>query len=191
MNIALTERLNKIVPRLLSPDLLSSSGLGNEIGFHIFDYPPEFELEVREYIQIVLTQLARKQPGLRVAHVNLFALLVQHLEQRNKLEKVLKMQVEQGDAAVADALAAPLHERKIAPVLMKAAPPREHDLILLSGIGSAWPLVRSHTLLNNLHPLMHGTPLIVFYPGVYDGQGLKLFGRLADKNYYRAFRLVP
>jgi hypothetical protein len=31
----------------------------------------------------------------------------------------------------------------------------------------------------------------VFYPGSYDGQGLRLFDRLTDRNYYRAFRLVP
>ena len=30
----------------------------------------------------------------------------------------------------------------------------------------------------------------MFYPGVYDGQSLGLFGTLPDKPYYRAFRLV-
>jgi hypothetical protein len=44
------ERLNRIIPRLTSDELLSNSGLGNEIGFYIFDYPPEKELEVRDHI---------------------------------------------------------------------------------------------------------------------------------------------
>jgi len=41
-------RLNQIIPRLTSDELLNNSGLGNEIGFYIFAYPPEEELEVRK-----------------------------------------------------------------------------------------------------------------------------------------------
>ena len=61
----------------------------------------------------------------------------------------------------------------------------------MSGVGSAYPLIRSHGLLNNLPRIMGRVPLVVFYPGKYDGQSLRLFGRLSDNNYYRAFRLVP
>jgi hypothetical protein len=45
-------------------------------------------------------------------------------------------------------------------------------------------------LLSALHPHMSHTPLLMLYPGVYDGQSLKLFNTLTDDNYYRAFRLV-
>ena len=50
-------------------------------------------------------------------------------------------------------------------------------------------LVRS--LLANLHPLMGVTPLVMFFPGKFDGHVLQLFGRLKDNHYYRAFSLVP
>ena len=40
MSLTFNERLNRILPKLTSPDLLNSQGLGNEIGFWIFDYPP-------------------------------------------------------------------------------------------------------------------------------------------------------
>lgn len=63
--------------------------------------------------------------------------------------------------------------------------------MLMSGVGSAFPLLRSHNLLNNLHPVMGDTPLVVFYPGTYDGQSLSLFGQIKQDNYYRAFKLVP
>ena len=42
------------------------TGLGNEIGFYIFDYPPEFELEVRDHIQFIIRQLPKKKPNLEV-----------------------------------------------------------------------------------------------------------------------------
>ena len=187
----LQDRLNQVITRLQDKDVLSGAGLGNEIGFYIFDYPPEQELVVREHVRFVVEFLRKKRPDLRLAYINLFDLIMQHLKDRRLLERALQLQREKGDAALLRSLKGPLHEEKIAQVLIAAAQPESHDLVLLTGIGSAWPLVRSHTLLNALHPLMHGKPLVVFYPGSYDGQGLSLFNRLSDRNYYRAFRLVP
>ncbi len=37
MSQVFEERLNQILPRLMSPELLRNEGLGNEIGFWIFD----------------------------------------------------------------------------------------------------------------------------------------------------------
>jgi hypothetical protein len=187
----LQDRLNEILPRLQDKDVLSGAGLGNEIGFYIFDYPPENELEVREHLRFVLDFLTKMRPDIKIAHVNLFELIVGYLKERNLLDRALKLQREKGDAELYNALKGPLQEEKIAKALITAADPQAHDMILLSGIGSAWPLIRSHTLLNALHPLMGGKPLVVFYPGSYDGKGLRLFNRLSDRNYYRAFRLVP
>ena len=66
MSDSLTERLNKIRPKLISDDFLSGSGIGNEIAFYIFDYPPEEELHVREHVQFLLDDLPKARPGLRV-----------------------------------------------------------------------------------------------------------------------------
>lgn len=190
MNEALKERLNKILDRITSPEFLSNSGLGNEIGFYIFDYPPDAELEVRKHVEFVLDKASKRNPELRIAHVNLFQLLVDYLKERGLLEKALAMQKDKGDEAMFKALRGPLHEEKVAKEFAKAAQPQDHDFVFMTGVGNAYPLLRSHTLLNNLHPLMGGTPLVVFYPGSYDGQGLSLFGKMKDNNYYRAFRLV-
>ena len=88
------------------------------------------------------------------------------------------------------ALTAPLDAGRLAKVFAGKAEPENNDLVLVSGVGSAYPLLRTHNLLNNLHTLMGHTPLVLFYPGIYDGQSLRLFGTLRDKPYYRAFRLV-
>lgn len=190
MNEALKERLNKILDRITSPEFLSNAGLGNEIGFYIFDYPSEAELEVRQHVEFVMDKASKRKPELRIAHVNLFQLLVDYLKERGLLEKALAMQKDKGDEAMFKALKGPLHEEKIAKEFAKAAQPEKHDFVFMTGVGNAYPLLRSHTLLNNLHPLMGGTPLVVFYPGSYDGQGLSLFGKMKDNNYYRAFQLV-
>ena len=191
MSDQLTERLNRILPKLISDDLLSGSGLGNEIGFYVFDYPAEDELRVREQIGFLLDHLPKSKPGLRVKHVSLFELLIDYLKSRNLLDRAIEMQRTKGDEAVFKALSAPLHESRLAQVFADFAQPAQHDLVLVSGVRSAWPLLRSHALLNNLHPLMGNTPMVMFYPGKYDQLSLKLFGILESRNYYRAFKLVP
>ncbi len=190
MKSDLDKRLNQILPRLTSPELLTNKGLGNEIGFYIFDYPPENELEVREHIEHLLKQLDKKHKTIKVKHINLFELVLEYLKSRNLLDKAMKIEREKGEAALLKALKDPLHEGKLADWFGKTQKPEDYDLILMSGVGSAYPLIRSHGLLNNLPRVMGKVPLIVFYPGKYDGQSLRLFSRLSDKNYYRAFRLV-
>ena len=60
--------------------------------------------------------------------------------------------------------------------------------MLLIGIGKCYPIIRSHTILNNLHQVVDDVPVIMFYPGIYSGQDLMLFGEIKDDNYYRAFK---
>lgn len=188
--LSFKERLDKVIDRLISRELLSNEGLGNEIGFYIFDYPPEFELEVRDHIQFIIRQLPKKKPNLKFVHINLFQLICNYLENRELLDRALEIQRLKGDLALLKALKGPLDAKRIAGAFIEEAKPDENDLVLVSGVGNAYPLLRSHNLLNNLHSLMGDTPLVMFYPGIYTGQGLRLFAKLKETNYYRAFQLV-
>lgn len=113
MSDALHERLNQILPRVTSDDFLSGRGLGNEIAFYIFDYPPEDELRVRDFLRTLLHHLPKHRLGLRVQHVNLFDWVLDYLQSRNLLDKAVQMQRSKGDEALMKALAGPLHESKL------------------------------------------------------------------------------
>lgn len=191
MSDPLNERLNQILPRLISDDFLSGRGLGNEIAFYIFDYPPEDELQVRDYLRTLLDHLPRQRPGLRVRHLNLFDFVLDYLKNRKLLDKAIQKQRQEGDHALMKALAGPLHESRLGALFAAATQPEQQDMVMVSGVGSVWPLLRAHALLNNLHAFMGQTPLVLFYPGRYDGQSLRLFGKLRNNHYYRAFKLVP
>ena len=191
MNDGLDERLNQILPKLVSDEFLSGRGLGNEIAFYIFDYAPEHELRVRDRLRVLIDHLPKVKPGIRLFHVDLFDFVLDHLRDRKYLDQAIRMQKDKGDAALMKALSAIIREDKLAPVFAKLVRPEDQDLVLVSGVGSVWPLLRSHSLLNNLHSVMGKTPLVMFYPGRYDGQSLRLFGKLKNTNYYRAFKLVP
>ena len=184
-------RLNKIADRLSSDDLLSNKGLGNEIGFWIFDYPPERELEVRSFVDgVLLPGLAKRQPVVRAHVVNLFDLIIELLEDRKLYDRVLDIQAKKGDADALDALRKVLKEDKLAERIASRLDFDQVDVLLLTGVGAAYPMLRSHTLLAGLQATMKDKPLVMFYPGRYDGFSLRLFNKLADDHYYRAFRLV-
>ena len=198
MRATLSDRLNQILPRLTSEAFLSSEGIGNEIACYIFDYPAEDELKVREHIQMMLDRLASHHSELRVLHLNLLDVAMAYLEQRGILDKALQMQATKGDAAVLRALKGPLAAEKIRDFIAAEHKPADHDLFLLSGIGSVWPMLRAHSLLNCLHKVMGKTPLAMFYPGIFDGTTLRFLGQIATttsdpgaKPYYRAFSLIP
>ena len=201
MTDLLTARLNAILPKITSETFLKGHGLGNEIAFHIFDYPPEDELTVRRHIRFLIAKIPKHKPGLRLVHVNLFDFVIEILRERQLLQKAIDIQREKGNEALLKALKGALHEEKLADRFARIVEPENNDLVLVSGVGSVYPMVRTHTLLNNLHSRMGQTPLVLFYPGRYDQMTLRLFGKttLADvaeegrrktTPYYRAFRLI-
>lgn len=185
------DRLNQVLPRLLSPDVLDNRGAGGEIGFWIFDYPPEREMDMRAWLTNVIEPGIRKQrPDLRFAVIDLFAEVIALLEERKLLDKAFDMQLKKGDEALLASLRSVLKEDRLAARLVEKIDATNHDLLIVKGVGAVYPLLRTHTLLSALHPHMRHTPLLMLYPGRYDGLSLKLFNKLSDDNYYRAFRLV-
>ncbi|MBZ2206500.1 DUF1788 domain-containing protein [Massilia soli] len=192
MILSFDERLNQILPRVTSRDFLDSKGLGNEIGFWIFDYPPDRELDMRSFLYgTVLPAIAKQVPALRAETIDLLQLVTGLLEERKLLGKTMDMQLRNGDDSTLAALRSVLKEDKIAQKIASEHDIPNLDLLILTGVGSVYPMLRTHTLLSALHPIMGNTPLLMFFPGRYDGHSLRLFNSLAEDHYYRAFRLVP
>lgn len=191
MNQALQNRLNQITDKVLTEEFLTSQGLGNELGFWIFDYAPEDELQVRQNIALIEQSISKRNSSLRVINVNLLSALKAYLDERKHTEKAFQMQIKKGDAGLLKALEGPMHVDKLGPFLMDHYQLDRYDLIFISGVGSVWPLLRAHNLLNKFHALLGHKPLVVFYPGSYSGQDLSLFNKLISNNYYRAFKLMP
>ena len=192
MTLSLEERLNQILPRVTSRDFLDSKGLGNEIGFWIFDYPPDREMDVRDFLSgTVVPALGKQSPAIRCAVVDLLALVTELLEERKLLDKAIAMQQTKGNDGALAALRSVLKEDKLAQKIADLHDIAALDLLVLTGVGAVYPMLRTHTLLSALHPIMGNTPLLMFFPGRYDGHSLRLFNTLAEDHYYRAFRLVP
>jgi Domain of unknown function (DUF1788). len=212
MPTRLTARLNEILPRITSPNFLSGDGIGNEIPFYIFDYPAEHELMIRERLHSILKALSVKKPSLKFEHVNLFHCLLSYIKERGYFDKMLGKEKQlkerfasdpaEADGKIVRSIQAIAGADELAEFFAKTVLSKKPGLILVSGIGSVYPVIRTHEFLNNLHKYMGQAPLILFYPGVYDKTTLKLFGkssigfdssssdRQRKAKYYRAFRLI-
>ena len=149
-------------------------------------------MEVRGFVSgTVLPALAKQVPPLKVAAIDLLQLVIGLLEERKLLDKVMVMQASKGNDSTLAALRPVLKEDKLAQKMANQFDIPSLDLMVLTGVGSVYPMLRTHTLLSALHPIMGNTPLLMFFPGRYDGHSLRLFNTLAEDHYYRAFRLVP
>ena len=186
---ALQSRLDLILERIENPRFLNNDGLGNEIGFWIFDYPAKYELVVRDHIKHLTDKLEKR--GYKFINVNIYETLIEMLASRGLLERTFNREKQTGVDAIRSTLAGPLSQKKIAEFIAEKIKPDTLDFVLLSGLGNAWPLVRGHELLSALQDVMGTTPLVLFYPGEYSGRDLHPFGMIESKNYYRAFKLVP
>jgi len=184
----LQKRLNQIEERVTSNQFLNSEGLGNEIAFYIFDYHAKYEVQVREHITLLCQELDKKQ--LSYTHLNLFEVIINLLQDEDVLDDAIELQASDGDEELMNALKGSLEQNRIAQFIASNIK-EESKFILLSGLGSAWPLIRGHSLLNALHAVLGDKPLVLFYPGKYSGLDIHPFDTLQSQNYYRAFELVP
>lgn len=190
MNTKIANQLNEIEKKITSSDFLKGKGLGNEIPFYIFDYPPEEEISIRDHIAFLLRRL-EEQYKIKVLHINLLEFLVSYLKDRNIYEKSFVKETSEGADNLIKSFKAPLESKNLVKQLNSKYTPSSYELVIISGIGNVYPWIRSHTLLTNLQSIMDKTPLVMFYPGRYDGKSLQLFGKLNNNNYYRAFQLIP
>jgi hypothetical protein len=189
-NLTISQRLNQLLPAFQDTRFLENRGIGNEVGFYIFDYDPADEPTVEGYLPLLHKKLQGPSIGLQAVEINLYRTLLTVLEQRGFLQKAFEMESIKGNAAFAKAIAPVVRPDRIVDHIQARLSGTE-DLILLTGVGASWPILRSHTILNNLHAVLDRTPVVMFFPGTYDGQELRLFNILKDDNYYRAFPLIP
>jgi len=173
---------------------LQMEGLGNEVPFFIYPYPPEDALAVAQLKKRIKNRLSHK--GIRVEEINLYDLSIEILKDRGVWERVLDAEPEQDKADFRELLQGMLDPQlHIAPAIRAKIANEDFQILFLTGIGEVFPYIRSHNVLNNLQSVVTGKPMLMFFPGRYEqsdtlGSSLVLFGRLKDDQYYRAKNIL-
>ncbi|MFQ7521932.1 MAG: DUF1788 domain-containing protein [Terrisporobacter sp.] len=187
------ERLSKIKETITNSSFKEGKGLGNEIGFYIFDYEPKYEMLVREYVYNLKRQIKKENYNVHIKEFDLYDVMLELLDQKGYLQKNFEMEKKKGSRHVFHATEKTLRltsdkDNKIVNYISQNT--EDDDIVFLTGVGKVWPIIRSHTVLNNLHRVLDHVPVVLFFPGTYDGGSLRLFNEVKDDNYYRAFQLV-
>ena len=186
------QRLDEIIQRITKESFRENTGLGNEIGYYIFDYEPRYEMLVREHVQFLKQKINEGDYGYNIKEFDLYEIMLEILESKGYLEKNFKMEQVKGSEFVFNATRKALRITEKDDLIIHYIKERveKDDIVFITGVGKVWPIIRSHTVLNNLHQVLDEVPVIMFFPGIYDGLELVLFEEIKDDNYYRAFRLV-
>lgn len=190
----LSQKFETIYKQLLSPKFLEQKGLSGEVPFFISTYTPAQDSEVHSEIKRVQTRL--NQSGVYTLNINLYELTLEILQERNLLHKIIDSEQRITKKKLFSTLSNVLDPNTYLNQKIKEkieADDRERgfasSVIFISGVGSVYPFIRSHTVLNNLQNIIKDRPMLLFFPGIYDGNQLSLFGKIKDDNYYRAFNI--
>lgn len=186
------KRLDKILPKIQEKRFRENKGLGNEIGFYIFDYHPSDELIIRNYIKFLKDKINKENYGFKIKEFDLYEIILEILEKKGFLNKVFEKESIEGTDRIIDIIKRTLRLTQKNDLIVDYISNRveKDDIVFLTGVGKSWPIIRSHTVLNTLHSVIESVPLVMFFPGMYDGLELRLFDEIKDDNYYRAFKLI-
>ena len=186
------ERLDKIWERISDEDFLANRGVANEVRYYVFDYDPHDELIVRNKIKSLKKQNNPDADGFQIIEYDLYEMVIQILEEKGYIDKCIRFENEKGMdylyTAVSKMLRLTNDDNMIVSRILENTP--KNTVVFLTGVGKVFPFVRSHNVLNNLHQVLDSVPVVMFYPGTWNGQSLSLFGTITDGNYYRAFPLI-
>lgn len=189
----LQARLDQLEEEIRRPQFRENKGLGNEIGYYVFDYPPEQELEVRERITYMKHKNERGTDDYIIAVFDLYDIIIEILQQKGFFEKCIEFEKTKGFERIIKAVGNTLkitdEKNCLINLYIKDHTPA-NAIIFITGVGKSFPILRSHKILNSLHQVLDEVPVVMFFPGNYTGQELILFSEIKDDNYYRAFKLV-
>ena len=192
--IELENRLNKLEEKIKQPNFRKNKGLGNEVGYYVFDYPAEYELLVRERIEYLASKYENDNHDFRIVVFDLYDIIIDNLIREGFLDICMDFEKTKGFSEITKAVNEMLRmeednkSNEILAYIKNNTP--SNSIVFLKGVGKCFPMLRSHKILNNLHQFIDDVPVIMFFPGKYDGQSLMLFSEIKDDNYYRAFKLV-
>lgn len=187
----LNERMDKIEYEIKRPEFIASKGLGNEVNYRVFDYDPEDEIYVRNRTKALINKINGQNLDFKIKEFDLYDVVIEELEKKGYLEKCFdfeKKGFERITRAINNLMRTTEKDNLFIEKIRQEA--SNNTVLFITGVGKCFPILRSHVILNNLHLSIDNVPVVLFFPGRYDGQKLKIFNELKDDNYYRAFQLV-
>lgn len=167
-------------------EFLESKGLSNEVNIRIFCYDPSDEMVIRHFMEQVK---ADQSMNCNVIEYNLYEVFLSICEDKRIVNAIPSMEEKKGTEFIRDQMSRMANNTAFVNK-MEYESHEIGDVIVITGVGDVFPFIRVHDLLNAMQPEFPDVPILVFYPGNYDGRDVQLFNRLKKNSYYRAFSVI-
>lgn len=191
MGLTITQRITELKLQLSSVNNLNKNKTAGDLKFYIFDYDPIDEMRVREEV------IKAKNANSEIAFFDLYEMMIEIINENGYLDTIKTLEQEYEKDILLHEVFQPMLalEQTGNAILDKFAKSVDDDgnhIVLITGVGKSFPIIRSHTILNNLQSIFKKNPVVMIYPGKFSARKghLKLFDRLDDDNYYRAFPII-
>lgn len=182
----LNERLDSLKIEIQKPEFLEGKGLSNEVNIRIFCYDPKDEMAVRHFVEKITVD---QSLDCRLIERNLYKVFLSICDSKRITDRAPQMEEKKGKEHLFYKLQE-FANNKAFVEKMQYEPHLKGDVLLVTGVGEVFPFMRIHSLLEALQPEFPDIPILVMYPGKYDGRNVRLFDRLEPNSYYRAFNIV-
>lgn len=182
----LNERLDNLKQELQQEEFLEGKGLSNEVNIRIFCYDPKEEMTVRHFIEQLMVDQSLE---CHLIQCNLYRIFLEICDEKRITNSAPAMEEKKGKDYLLQQIQRFANNKTFVD-RMQYGPHNSGDVLMLTGVGEVFPFMRIHSLLEALQPEFSDIPILVFYPGKYDGRFVRLFAQLEPNPYYRAFNIV-
>ena len=132
-----------------------------------------------------------KNMSCNIKEKNLYKLLLKICEDKKILDKIPALEEKKGSDFIVKSLRGKSADAKNFVDEILKDDFCENDVLLITGVGAAFPFIRAHEVLNAMGVSDFGNiPIVVMYPGTFNGRDVKLFNELPKISYYRAFNII-
>ncbi len=170
----INKRLDELKVEIQNPEFLAGKGLSNEVNIRIFCYKPEDEMNVRQFIEKLVVD---QSLNCHLIEKNLYEVFLSICDDKRITDRIANMEVKKGKDFLLQKLQQVATNKEFVK-RMQYQPHELGDVLLLTGVGSVFPFMRVHSLLEALQPEFSDVPILVMYPGEYNGRNLRLFEKL-------------
>ena len=182
----LMERLDNLKTLIQQSEFLEGKGLSNEVNIRIFCYEPKEEMAVRHFTEKLLSDQSLK---CRLIEYNLYRVFLSICDDKRITDRITQQEEKKGKRFILEQMKRMANNTAFIEK-MKYEPHKSGDVIIITGVGEVFPFMRIHALLDAMQPYFSVVPVLVMYPGNFDGRNLKLFDKLTPNPYYRAFNVI-
>lgn len=181
------QELDRIKERISDVSFLTNKGLSNEVGIHVFCYDPKDEMIVEDYIRRLKGEA---NTPYRIIECDLYEIFLSLLEDKRVLRSVDSLENKRGKDYLLQQIQKIATPEAFLSRMDYSPHVKGQDVLFMTGIGKIHPFMRSHKMLDSMQHLFEDIPIVMFYPGSFNGQTLSLFNEFLDGHYYRAFNLL-